>query len=111
MLRQSAMAGFAVNRRMFARVLGLQDITMAIRACGLTGVSHRTRRDLSQGIPAEMPILTEALWDQRGPQEKEDSYPGQEYACQAQKVFSIFPLGHVTTTVNWSQCRKQGPYD
>ena len=94
-----SVARFAVDVRMAAAFLFLQDIGMAIFASLVAGKVHRTSSDLSEGIPAIVSVLSETLRHQKRPYSHKHQTADHENGGQPKQVPGIFEGSHSNTAL------------
>lgn len=93
MLRQRAMAGFAINARVLAGLLEVGDVRVAILACLVTSEVNRVSGNFFQRLAAIMSVLAEAARNELRSQEEEDDETGDEDRQEPEEMFEIPELG------------------
>ena len=89
-LRQRPMAGLAVDPRVPSILLLFENVAVASLARLMPGEVHRTCRQVGQGAPAEMSVLSEALRNQCVAEDEEEQQADEEDGGQPEKVPSVF---------------------
>jgi len=85
-LRERAMAGFAIHVDVFAMTLGLGDIGMAGFARLVARVVDRTRGDFIEGRTAIMAVFTECLGNQCSTHGKKSDEDSEENSSQPEEM-------------------------
>jgi len=94
MLFLRAMTGLAVHARMFARVLGFDDVAVAVLAGLVAGVVDGTGGKFRQCIPAKVPVLTKAARYQCGTQPHEEKESCGKDRREPEKMLRILEPIH-----------------
>lgn len=95
---QRPVASFAAHVGVLAIFFLFKDVGMA----GFTGLMpseiHGTGGDVHQSVAPIMPILPEALGNEKAPEHQEQHRAGDEDACQAKKMSCILKGIHGVLT-------------
>ena len=95
MLGKWTVAGLTVDARMFARLLQIRHIAVAILTGLMTSIGQGFIGKFGQGVAAIVAILSKALWNEVRPdQQQYRSHQNKRYR-QPDEVFGVFEFAHV----------------
>lgn len=93
-LRERAVAGFAVHVGMLAGLLRFEDVRMTGFTGFMTGVQNGKGRDFTNRSCAIVTVLPEALWHKPGAKAQEQDRPQQEDPGDSQQMFRVSESMH-----------------
>lgn len=94
MFREGPVASFAVNARMTAGLLFLQDVGVTVCASLMAGEVHGASGHLDDGISAVVPVLTEASGNKRRTRSQKHQATHSENRGQSKKVPGVLEGAH-----------------
>ncbi len=94
MLGQRAMAGFAVDARVFAGFLQFQDISVTVFTGLVSGEARFASRKFFQRVAAIVTVFSETFGNEVCPKREEDDNSKEEDGGEPQKMLDIFEFAH-----------------
>ncbi len=93
-LCQRPVAGLAIQERVLALRLLIQDIRVAGFAALVAGEVNRPGGEVGQGLAAIVPVLSETLGDQKPPNGQEQRQTDKKDSSQSKKMSCILEGVH-----------------
>jgi hypothetical protein len=94
MLGQGSVAGLAIDVGVLAVLFLVEDVGMAGLASLMASEIDGPGGGFGHRVPAVMPVLSEAFWDQEEADDQEQEDARDKNCCQTEKVSGIFEGMH-----------------
>ncbi len=95
-----AVAGFAIHARVLAGFLYFQNVAVAVFTTLVAGIGDRLGGELGQRVSAIVAVLSKALGDEVGSQQKKQGDPNCESCRQPEEMFGILESVHAHPVQN-----------